>query len=84
MVTSLLAHVHGWGWGYGPGPWILLFPLFWFTLFFLVFWRFRRGPWGPWRGVDSGRAVLDERYARGEITADEYRERRAVMTEDRR
>jgi putative membrane protein len=83
MFTSLLAHVHGWGW-YGPGPWILLFPLFWITLFALVFWRFRRGPWGPWRYVDSGRSVLDERYARGEITADEYRERRAVMTEDRR
>jgi uncharacterized membrane protein len=51
-------------------------PLFWITTVFLlvrfVFWR--RGPWGGRRGPDP-RAILAERYARGEITHDEYRER---------
>jgi len=51
-------------------------PLFWIMTVFLlvrfVFWR--RGPWGGRRGPDP-RAILAERYARGEITHDEYRER---------
>jgi uncharacterized membrane protein len=45
-------------------------------------WFRRRG--GPWRQLSTGRSVLDERYARGEITADEYRERLAVLKEDDR
>jgi putative membrane protein len=59
--------------------WFLLWPLvplFWITTVFLlvrfVFWR--RGPWSGRRGPDP-RAILAERYARGEITHDEYRER---------
>jgi putative membrane protein len=64
-------HDHGWFW-----LWPLV-PLFWFLVFFLFirlfFWRGRRGPWG-YRGPDA-RAILAERYARGEITHDEYRER---------
>jgi putative membrane protein len=64
---------HSWFW-FWP-----LVPLFWFAVFFvflrLFFWRGRRGPWGSGdRGPDA-RAILAERYARGEITHDEYRER---------
>jgi uncharacterized membrane protein len=41
----------------------------------VFFWRGRRGPWVyAARGPDA-RAILAERYARGEITHDEYRER---------
>jgi putative membrane protein len=62
---------HGWFW-----LWPLV-PLFWFFVFFLFFrlffWRGRRGPWGH-RGPDA-RAILAERFARGEISHDEYRER---------
>ena len=42
----------------------------------LFFWRRRRW-WGSPRA--SGEAVLGERYARGEITEDEYRERLRVL-----
>jgi putative membrane protein len=70
------------GWD-GPGPWI---GLVWLTVFlavaaFVVF-RARRGGFGP-RCHGSAQAVLAERYARGQITEDEYRRSRAVLTEDR-
>jgi putative membrane protein len=71
LVSSSDWHDHGWFW-----LWPLA-PLFWFLVFFLFFrlffWRGRRGPWA-YRGRDA-RAILAERYARGEITYDEYRER---------
>ena len=73
-LLTLLAHDHGWFW-----LWPLV-PLFWFLVFFLFlrlfFWRGRRGPWGYYgsRGPDA-REILAERYARGEIAYDEYRER---------
>jgi putative membrane protein len=77
MIFALLAtssdwHDHGWFW-FWP-----LVPLFWFLAFFLLirlfFWRGRGGPWGRYHGPDA-RAILAERYARGEIGHDEYRER---------
>ena len=57
-----------------------LIPLFWFFIFFLCFrlffWRGRRGPWGYYgQRAPDARAILAERYARGEITYNEYRER---------
>jgi putative membrane protein len=66
-------------WGGGPGAWWPIFPIFWvlfwgiqiFTLF-----RFRGRAWG--RG-HSAEDVLAERYARGEIAVDEYRERLRVL-----
>jgi putative membrane protein len=70
-MLMLLAsvHHHGWHW-FWP-----LVPLAWLLVFFVlarfVFWR------GPnWRhaGPDA-RAILAERYARGEISLEEYRER---------
>jgi putative membrane protein len=71
LVSSSDWHDHGWFW-----LWPLV-PLFWFLVFFLFFrlffWRGRRGPWA-YRERDA-RAILAERYARGEITYDEYRER---------
>jgi putative membrane protein len=65
----MLAHA------YGPGLWFLWIVLFWGLVAFF-FWR-RRG----WRHDprSSGEAVLGERYARGEITEDEYRERLRVL-----
>jgi putative membrane protein len=47
-----------------------------------IVWFRRRGSF--WRQPSTGRSVLDERYARGEISADEYRERLEVLQEDRR
>jgi putative membrane protein len=80
MFTTLLAE-HGHPWGYGPGPWIpLTFLLLWITVIAAVVWRFRRGrpPWARHTGHDA----VAERFARGEITADEYRERRDVLRDE--
>jgi len=83
MLTSILATHHN-GWGYGPGPWLLIFPLLWITLIGFLIWRFRRWGGPPWRQSSTGRSVLAERYARGDISADEYRERLGVLREDDR
>ena len=64
---------HGWG-----GPWFLLFPLFWLGIVVTVAFVLRR----RWTSQARGRAgedVLGERYARGEITDQEYRERMNVL-----
>jgi putative membrane protein len=83
MLTSIIATHGGDGWGDGPGPWFLVFPLFWLTVLVLAaVWFRRRGQF--WRQPSAGRSVLDERYARGEISAEEYRERLEVLKEDRR
>jgi putative membrane protein len=71
----MLAHADGAGWW--PGVWIAWMVLFWGAVAFLV-WR-RRG-WGRPPG-SAGEAVLAERYARGEITDVEYRERLGVLKE---
>jgi putative membrane protein len=79
----------------GPGWWIVFAPLGWFlviagliVLFRFVF--FRRGWWGPrWAGGPrpesrlSASEILERRFAEGELSADEYRERRSVLTEER-
>ena len=75
-ATEALAHSSNWG----PGPWWPIFPLFWLlfwgVVIFAVF-RFRRG--GRWARGYSAEDVLAERYARGEISVDEYRERLGVL-----
>jgi putative membrane protein len=81
MFTTLLAHTEGWR--EGPGPWALIpltFVLLWLTVVAVAVVRFRRDGGPPWARA-AGRSVLDDRYARGEITVDEYRERRAVLRE---
>ncbi len=86
MFSTLLNHTHdGWG-GDGPGPWALIplsFFLLWVTVLVFAVIRFRRGGGPPW-ARDTGRSVLDERFARGDISADEYRERRDVLREQGR
>jgi putative membrane protein len=65
------------------GGWIL-FPLFWVLLIvgivFLV-----RGRDAPWTGGGRETAidVLERRFAEGEMSLEEYRERRAVLEEKR-
>jgi putative membrane protein len=61
------------GWHH-HGLWWIWIPLIWALLIALavVLLRQRRRP--P-RVADPARSILAERYARGEITADEYRER---------
>jgi putative membrane protein len=72
----------GWGWGGGLlfGP---ILGVFWIVAAAVVIWLVwrSRGNWyrgggagGP-GGVDRARDILAERYARGELTTEEYRER---------
>lgn len=56
------------------GGWWIVFPILWLLLAALVvalFWRRGRGR----DGGDSPRRILGERFARGEINAEEYRDR---------
>ncbi len=78
----LASHSHEFG---AAGGWWPIFPLLWFALivggFFFFGSRMRRGAQQhPFR---SGEAVLAERYARGEVTEEEYRERLAVLRQRR-
>ena len=68
MDMTLLANAHGW-WP--------LWPLLWLGLIVTVVWLFtrRRRSGGPPNGIERASDILAERYARGEITSDEYRER---------
>ncbi|MGH2735655.1 MAG: SHOCT domain-containing protein [Actinomycetota bacterium] len=82
MVTTaamtLANHAQHWG----DGGWWPIFPIFW-ILFWAVlvfaFFRFRRG--AGWHHGVSAESVLAERYARGEISVEEYRERLTVLKE---
>ncbi len=72
----------GSSWHHGGWFWLWpVVPLLWFFVFFMVvrffFWRGPRGAWAGCggRGRPGARAILAERYARGEISHDEYRDR---------
>lgn len=79
--------------GHWDGPWWFfppLFFLFWVAFAVTMFWLFGRGRrrWHDEGGFDAGARVLAERFARGEITHDEYNERlgqlRRAVQEHRR
>lgn len=67
---------HGWGGAGWMWLWGGLMMLFWAALIAAVVWfvAIRSGPHAA-APADRAREVLAERYARGEITSDEYRER---------
>jgi putative membrane protein len=68
---------HGWGpgsgWGWLWGPIVLLL---WVALVATVVWFVARSARPRERsGAERAKDVLAERYARGELTTEEYRER---------
>jgi putative membrane protein len=69
-ATTLVAD----SWHHGHAWWPLLWLVWLVVIGGLIFWFTRRGRAGP-----GARAILAERYARGEINADEYRERLANL-----
>jgi len=65
----------------GPGAWWPVFPLLWFLLIAgivttVILAGRRRARFG---GMRAGESRLAERFADGEITEQEYRERLAVL-----
>lgn len=73
-LTTLALVVHERDWDGPPWPWFPIVPILVIAAIWLL--AARRG----WRTArTAGESVLAERYARGEIDADEYRARRAVL-----
>jgi putative membrane protein len=75
-----------WGNGMGWGGWLLMTlttVAFWALVVFGIVALFRGaggvGPRSSGRQQDA-RQILDERFARGEIDAEEYRLRRSILS----
>ncbi len=78
LSTSLMGLAGGW--------WIPSPPLFWLLviigIFLLVRGRTGDPPWARGR-QETGIDVLGRRFAEGELSLEQYRERRAVLEEKR-
>ena len=61
-----------------PFPWlffpfgILFFILIGFFIIRIAFWPGRRGYYGRWQGWNDPNEILRRRYARGEITKEQF------------
>ncbi|WP_153631372.1 SHOCT domain-containing protein [Prolixibacter sp. SD074] len=74
----------GWGWGW-PFGWLIWFAFIILVVLFIVRLTRGRGPVSqPPRdtGHDSAMTILKERYARGEISREEYLERKKTLESD--
>ena len=70
-------------WGWGAGGWLgsLWMVLFWVGVVLLIVWAVRTATAaGQPRSAGSAIEILEERYARGEIDATEFTERRRELT----
>jgi putative membrane protein len=79
-LITLATHTEHWHDGHW---WGIFIPFLWFflivgTIYFFSRRARRHGGCGGHRR-DSGESVLAERYARGEINENEYRERQRVL-----
>ena len=73
-----------WDDGWGAGGWLmmsLLMLILWTLVVAGVIWLVRATRSAPTRSTtdDDARRILDERFARGEISEDEYQARRHVL-----
>jgi putative membrane protein len=80
ILTALLTSLMALG-----GAWWILSPLFWLLIIVGIVFLVRSRGGGPsWSdGRETGIDVLERRFAEGELSLDEYRERRAVLEEKR-
>ena len=68
----------GYGWGFSSVSWVFMM-LLWLLVGVGIFWLVR-GMTGPRdERDDSARRMLDQRFAAGEITAEDYESRRRVL-----
>lgn len=72
LAMVLATHDHDYAWGGGWWLWGLLKLALIGVLLFALFRGFRSRRFD---GMSSARTILAERYARGELNADEYKER---------
>jgi putative membrane protein len=70
-ALALLTHA-GDDWGH---PWWPILPLLWFALIGAAVWFIVRRRDRRHDPLDSAHQILAERYARGELTGEEYRSR---------
>jgi putative membrane protein len=73
-----------WHWGWGP-PGVALFGLVWLVLWVAIIWfvvSLLRSdhPRPPAQHRTTALELLEERYARGAISREEFMERRAVLS----
>jgi putative membrane protein len=70
-------------WEFGPGGgWmILMMILFWGGTIFLVIWGVRQFTGRSQPTANRAMEVLEERYARGEITHEEFESIRRTLTD---
>lgn len=73
----------GWGWGFGGFfLMVLMMALFWGALIGTAIWAIRqfrpRDP-GATEAASSAMRILEDRFARGEIDADEFQRRREIL-----
>ena len=70
-----------WGWGIGNFFGGILQVIFWIFIIALIIRVVRgRSHWRRWMSNDA-LSILRERYAKGEISKEEYEERKKVLTE---
>jgi putative membrane protein len=76
-ATVLASHAHDHAWG---GGWWWLFALLKIALVIGIFFAVSRGlSWRRPSSTDAARSILAERYARDELSADEYKRRLAEL-----
>jgi putative membrane protein len=73
------------GWGWGAGGFllmVLMMTLFWGAIIATVVWairQFRPREAGTGDASTSAMRILEDRFARGEIDADEFQRRREIL-----
>lgn len=74
----------GWGWGW-MSLMMVMMVLFWGAVIAGVVWLIRGASWGgsprePDVSKEAPLEILDRRFAEGEISEEDYRARREVLT----
>ena len=71
--------------GFAGGWWVLPGPLFWLLLIVGIVFLVRSSGRSSWTGGgrETGIDVLERRFAEGELSLEQYRERRSVLEEKR-
>jgi len=77
LTTTIAATAPYW---HGGGFPFFVFPAFCFFAFLVVFVVFGVLRRGSWRARSDARSVLADRFARGDIDAEEYRSRLSELS----